>query len=72
MTEIKKLSITGANGYLGQHTIKRAIQEGWQVNAIVRREDAAKLVENLGAKPFIVRNFNLNDLKILYLQVDIC
>ncbi|MFX1260239.1 MAG: 7-cyano-7-deazaguanine synthase, partial [Promethearchaeota archaeon] len=66
MTEIKKLAITGANGYLGQHTIKRAIQEGWQVNAIVRRKEAAKLVEKLGAKPIIIINFNFNELSIAF------
>ncbi len=44
--EYRKLAITGANGYLGKHTIKAAIQKGWQVVGVVRRDDAAKEVES--------------------------
>jgi 7-cyano-7-deazaguanine synthase len=61
--EYKKLAITGANGYLGKHTIKRAIQKGWQVIGIVRRDDAAKEIESLGAKAIIIKDFNLDNLK---------
>lgn len=61
--EYKKLAITGANGYLGKHTIKTAIQRGWQVVGIVRRDEAAKKVESLGAKPMIIKEFNLESLK---------
>ncbi|MFW9987586.1 MAG: 7-cyano-7-deazaguanine synthase [Candidatus Odinarchaeota archaeon] len=59
----KKLAITGANGYLGKHTIKTAIQKGWEVIGIVRRDDAAKEVENLGAKPVIIKDFTIESLK---------
>ncbi len=59
----KKLAITGANGYLGKHTIKAAIQKGWEVVGIVRRDDAAKEVENLGAKPVIIKDFLIEPLK---------
>ncbi|MFX0164110.1 MAG: NAD-dependent epimerase/dehydratase family protein, partial [Promethearchaeota archaeon] len=58
MTESKKLVITGANGYLGKHTIKAAISKGWNVIGIVRREEAAKEVEALGAKAFLIKKFN--------------
>ncbi|MFX0006164.1 MAG: 7-cyano-7-deazaguanine synthase [Candidatus Hermodarchaeota archaeon] len=61
--EYKKLAITGANGYLGQHSIKVAIQKGWEVVGIVRREDAAKEVESLGAKPAIIKEFSIEALK---------
>ncbi len=61
--DYKKLVITGANGYLGKHTIKIAIQKGWKVVGIVRREDAAKEVESLGAKAIIIKNFDLEALK---------
>ena len=61
--ENKKLAITGANGYLGKHTIKAATRKGWQVVGIVRRDDAAKEVESLGAKPMIIKEFNLEFLK---------
>lgn len=61
--EYKKLAITGANGYLGKQTIKSAIQKGWQVVGIVRRDEAAKEVEALGANPIIIKDFNINSLK---------
>jgi 7-cyano-7-deazaguanine synthase len=63
MKRIKKLAITGANGYLGQHTIKTAIENGWEVVGIVRREEAAREVELIGAKPFIIKNFDMESLK---------
>lgn len=61
--EYKRLAITGANGYLGVHTIKIAIQKGWQVVGIVRRDDAAKEMESYGAKAEIIKDFNLDSLK---------
>jgi 7-cyano-7-deazaguanine synthase len=61
--QYKKLAITGANGYLGQYSIKMAIQKGWDIVGIVRREDAAKEVESLGAKSVIIKDFNLEAVK---------
>jgi 7-cyano-7-deazaguanine synthase len=59
----KMVAITGANGYLGKHTITVAVQKGWQVFGIVRRDDAAKEVESLGAKAVIIKDFNLDSLR---------
>jgi 7-cyano-7-deazaguanine synthase len=59
----KKIAITGANGYLGKHTITAAIQKGWQVIGIVRREEAVKEIENLGAQAIIIKDFNYNTLR---------
>lgn len=63
MIETKRLAITGANGYLGQYAIKEAIQFGWKVNAIVRREEVIEIVKNLGAKPYIVKSFAIEKLE---------
>ncbi|MFX1377379.1 MAG: 7-cyano-7-deazaguanine synthase QueC [Promethearchaeota archaeon] len=63
MTEFKTLVITGANGYLGKNTIKMALSKSWSVIGIVRREEAAKEVESLGAKAVILRKFNTDSLK---------
>ena len=60
---LKTLVITGANGYLGKHTIKAAISDGWNVIGIVRRQEAAREVESLGGKPIILENFEVNSLK---------
>ena len=62
MSTGKILAITGANGYLGQETIKEALRQGWEVNAIVRREEVIDDMVKLGAKPFITKNFNVLDL----------
>ncbi|MFW9821803.1 MAG: 7-cyano-7-deazaguanine synthase QueC [Candidatus Thorarchaeota archaeon] len=59
----KKLAITGANGYLGKHTIKTALKRGWQIVGIVRREEAAKELELLGIQTAIVKNFILESVK---------
>ncbi|MFX0026012.1 MAG: 7-cyano-7-deazaguanine synthase [Candidatus Hermodarchaeota archaeon] len=63
MSETKRVAITGANGFLGQHTIKEAKQFGWEVNAIVRREEVIEIVNNLGAKPYIVKGFSIEKLE---------
>ncbi|MHA2007648.1 MAG: 7-cyano-7-deazaguanine synthase [Promethearchaeota archaeon] len=59
----KLLVITGANGYLGKHTIKIAVLREWYVIGIVRREEAAKEVEELGAKAVILEDFNRESLE---------
>ncbi|MFX1411227.1 MAG: 7-cyano-7-deazaguanine synthase [Promethearchaeota archaeon] len=63
MTEYKRVAITGANGFLGQHIIRAAIREGWEVIGIVRREEVVVEIKKLNAKPFIVKNFDINGLK---------
>ncbi|MFX0059709.1 MAG: 7-cyano-7-deazaguanine synthase QueC [Candidatus Hodarchaeota archaeon] len=63
MSFLKKLAITGANGYLGKHSIRNAIQNGWEVNAVVRRQEVVNELENLGAKVFIVQDFNIEGFK---------
>jgi 7-cyano-7-deazaguanine synthase len=61
--QYKRLAITGANGYLGQHSIKLAVQKGWEVVGIVRREEVAKEIETLGAKAVVIKEFSLEALK---------
>ncbi|MFX1323774.1 MAG: 7-cyano-7-deazaguanine synthase QueC [Promethearchaeota archaeon] len=59
----KKLVITGANGFLGKHTIRTAVSKGWDVIGIVRREEVISEVESLGAKAAIVEKFNISSVK---------
>ena len=63
MSKLKKLAITGANGYLGQNAIREAVKSGWEVNAIVRREEVIEVVRKLGAKVFLIRKFELEQFK---------
>lgn len=66
----KKIVITGANGYLGRHTIKNAIQRGWIVKGIVRRKEAAEIIKNLGAEPYITKKFEKNALIPIFKESD--
>jgi 7-cyano-7-deazaguanine synthase len=68
MSGMKRLAITGANGYLGKHTIRTATKHGWAVNAVVRREEVVNELESLGAKVFIVKNFNIEGFKNAFNQ----
>lgn len=63
MTDLNTLVITGANGYLGKHTITDAISRRWHVIGIVRREEAAREIETLGAEAVIIKDFTIDSLK---------
>jgi 7-cyano-7-deazaguanine synthase len=63
MTYSKNLVITGANGYLGKHTIKAAISKGWRVIGVVRRKEAVKELELLGANVVIIKKFTIDALQ---------
>lgn len=63
MSKLRKIAIMGANGYLGQNAIREAIKSGWEVNAIVRREVVLELVRKLGANVFLIKGFNVEELK---------
>jgi 7-cyano-7-deazaguanine synthase len=61
-----KIAITGANGYLGTNTIIAAIVRGWSVNAVIRREEVFEEVKKLGAKPFLIRKFDIPQLEAAF------
>ena len=63
MSQNFTIAITGANGYLGTNTIKAAIERGWTVNAIVRREEAVEIVNALGATPYLIKDFDVHQLE---------
>ncbi len=66
MPLIRKLAITGANGFLGQNVIKKAIELGWEINGVVRRKEAAEVITKLGAKAYIVNRFDTKELSIAF------
>lgn len=59
----KRLLITGANGFVGKHLVKRLVNEGFEIFTIGR-------VEVKHCRSFIVQNFNDYD-KIINLVIDI-
>ncbi len=61
-----RIAITGANGFLGQHSIKKFVSSGWIVHGIIRREEVAEDIRKVGAIPFLVKNFDINDFKIAF------
>jgi 7-cyano-7-deazaguanine synthase len=63
MSNSKTLAITGSNGYLGKNTIKIAIQNGWNIHAIVRRKEVITEVESLGANSYLIPQFDKEEYK---------
>lgn len=59
---VQPIAITGANGFLGRHCVRKAVEHGLTVNGIVRSAKAAKIVEAHGGSPIIVQNFQVDGL----------
>ncbi|KAI3612780.1 3-beta hydroxysteroid dehydrogenase isomerase family protein [Moniliophthora roreri] len=49
MTDVQKVLITGANGYLGTHIVKRALESGHSVRGVVRSSEKASELGKLFA-----------------------
>lgn len=59
---VKSIAITGANGFLGRHCVRKAVEEGLTVKGVVRRTEAAKVVEAHGGIPVIVQKLRVDGL----------
>ncbi len=57
-----KITITGANGFVGTNLISIAKKHGWSVTGIVRNADAAALIEKLGATSYIIPAYDTAEL----------
>ena len=49
-----RLAITGGNGFIGRHVVAAAVEGGHSVVAVVRSQEAARLVGGLGAEAALV------------------
>ncbi len=67
----KRIAVLGANGYLGINLTKKAISQGLDVHAIVRREEVVKGLELLGANVSIVKGFEIDSLKKIFNNSDV-
>jgi len=48
-----RVLVTGANGQIGQHLVRRLAGSGQEVRAMVRSEDQAQLMRDLGGDPLV-------------------
>ncbi len=48
---MKRIAITGANGFIGRHVLRRAVASGYEVVGIVRSEAAGRVVREAGGNP---------------------
>ena len=48
---MKRIAITGANGFVGRHLVRHAVALGWGVTGVVRSEAAAQVVRAAGGLP---------------------
>jgi nucleoside-diphosphate-sugar epimerase len=46
-----RIAVTGANGFVGRHVLRRAVAAGWEVVGIVRSEAASQTVRDDGGQP---------------------
>ena len=49
----KKMFILGGTGFIGREAVKQAVLAGWQVKALVRSEEVANKIKQMGANPIL-------------------
>ncbi len=48
---MKRVAVTGANGFVGRHVVRGAAASGYEVVGVVRSESAAQVVRECGGEP---------------------
>jgi nucleoside-diphosphate-sugar epimerase len=48
---MKRIAVTGANGFVGRHVVRAAAASGYEVVGVVRSEPAAQVVRDSGGDP---------------------
>jgi nucleoside-diphosphate-sugar epimerase len=48
---MRRIAVTGANGFIGRHVVRHAVASGYEVAGVVRSEPAAQSVREAGGHP---------------------
>lgn len=51
---MKRIAVTGANGFVGRHVVRQAVASGWEVVGVVRSDAAARVVQEDGGHPWLI------------------
>jgi NADH dehydrogenase len=51
---MKRIAVTGANGFVGRHVVRHAVAAGYEVAGIVRSDAAARVVRESGGYPVLL------------------
>ncbi|HEX9187665.1 MAG TPA: NAD(P)H-binding protein, partial [Vicinamibacteria bacterium] len=51
---MKRIAVTGANGFVGRHVVRHAVAAGHEVVGVVRSEAAAQVVRESGGYPILL------------------
>ena len=51
---MKRIAVTGANGFVGRHVVRSAVAAGWEVVGVVRSDAAARVVQEDGGQPWVI------------------
>ena len=49
----RAMFVLGGTGFIGHEVVIQAVQAGWQVKALVRSEDRASQLRQIGAHPVL-------------------
>ncbi|MBN2151927.1 MAG: 7-cyano-7-deazaguanine synthase [Candidatus Lokiarchaeota archaeon] len=66
MTGTVLIAVTGANGFLGTAVARLALQQGIFVRGIVRSDEAAAELGQLGIKAFVCNGYAIGDLEAAF------
>ncbi|HXK09711.1 MAG TPA: NAD-dependent epimerase/dehydratase family protein [Vicinamibacteria bacterium] len=47
---MRRIAVTGANGFVGRNLVRRAVGSGYEVTGVVRSEPAARVVQEAGGR----------------------
>lgn len=59
---VRRLAVTGANGFVGRHLTRLAASVGWEVVGLVRSEGGARAVSEAGGRPLVVSALEVEPL----------